>query len=250
MNKQIIDPQIFKALVFDLDGVITQTADLHGEAWKIMFDEFLEKRTQEGDPQEPFSIERDYTAFVDGRPRYQGVEKFLKSRGIDLEFGSPQDPPRKQTVCGLGNRKNELFNKLLDSRGATVFKDSEQLIKSAREHGIRMAIATSSANGRKVLASAGLDKAFDAVVDGNDLREEQIAGKPAPDMFVAAAAKVGVKPENAAVFEDALSGIRAGRAGNFRLVVGVDRVGGEHPQNLSEHGADIVLSDLSQLTIA
>jgi beta-phosphoglucomutase family hydrolase len=250
MTKQIIDTNVFKALVFDLDGVITQTADLHGQAWKVMFDEYLVKRNMRGDDQQPFSIERDYTAHVDGRPRYQGVQAFLESRGIELEYGLPEDPPSKETVCGLGNRKNEMFNQLLDTRGATVFKDSEKFIQTARQAGLVMAVATSSANGRKVLASAGLENAFDTVVDGNDLRNEQIPGKPEPDMFVEAAARVGAKPENAAVFEDAISGIQAGRAGGFRLVVGVDRVGGEHPENLAKSGADIVLSDLSLLTIA
>jgi alpha,alpha-trehalase len=250
MSEKILDPEIFKALVFDLDGVITQTAHLHAEAWKRMFDDYLETVTERGDPQEPFSIERDYTAYVDGRPRYQGVKTFLESRGVELPFGEPSDPPDRETVCGIGNRKNKIFNDLLDERGASVFEDGANLAREARERGIRVAIATSSANGRKVLASAGLTDAFDAVFDGNDLRAEKLEGKPAPDMFTAAAARVRAEPKNSAVFEDAISGVEAGRAGDFRLVVGVDRVGGEHPKNLAEHGADIVLSDLSELKIA
>lgn len=250
MDNNILDSKIFKALVFDLDGVITRTADLHAEAWKEMFDKYLEEVSARGQKQPAFSIERDYTAYVDGRPRYQGVETFLKSRGISLPFGEPSDPPERETVCGLGNRKNKMFNELLETKGATAFKDALVLVREAEESGLKMAIATSSRNGRKVLASAGLEKTFDAVFDGNDLREAGLKGKPAPDMFLAAAARVGAEPGQAAVFEDALSGVEAGRAGGFRLVVGVDRVGGGHANRLLEHGADMVLSDLSKLKIA
>lgn len=248
MSERILDPKIFKALVFDLDGVITQTADLHAESWKKMFDEYLNTLSERGKAQEPFSIEHDYTAYVDGRPRYRGVKAFLDSRGIELPFGDPSDPPDRETVCGLGNRKNLIFNELLDTRGATVFDDGAELARTARQRGIRVAIATSSRNGRKVLKSAGLTDAFDAVFDGNDLKNENLEGKPAPDMFVAAAARVDAVPGNSVVFEDAISGVQAGRKGGFRLVVGVDRVGGDHPANLAEY-ADIVLSDLSELKI-
>jgi beta-phosphoglucomutase family hydrolase len=242
-----LDPGKLKAAVFDLDGVITRTAHLHAEAWKRMFDEYFAGSPGGERVSEPFDLERDYPEHLDGKPRYEGVRDMLASRGIELDYGSPEDPPGKETVCGLGNRKNEMFNKMLDERGAAVFEDGVSLVESLRAAGVGIGLVTSSRNGRPILESTNLTGLFEVIIDGNDARELDLAGKPAPDLFVAAAKRLGASPDEAAVFEDAISGVQAGRAGGFGLVVGVDRVGGEHPGNLSENGADIVLSDLSTL---
>ncbi|MFW5973747.1 MAG: trehalose-phosphatase, partial [Bacteroidota bacterium] len=238
----------FKAAIFDLDGVVTRTAHIHARAWKQMFDEYLEERSQrEGEQHEPFSIETDYVQYVDGKPRYDGARSFLESRGIEIPEGDLDDPARKETVCGLGNRKNELFGKILDEKGPEVFPDAIEQIKHWRTDGIKTALITSSRNGGRILRATGLHELFDTTIDGNDAAELDIAGKPEPDIFLEAARRLDVRPEEAVVLEDAVSGVEAGRAGSFGLVVGVARQGGE--EALSKHGADVVVSDLRELDL-
>jgi beta-phosphoglucomutase family hydrolase len=236
------------ALVFDLDGVVTRTASVHARAWKHLFDAFLKARAAEtGEPFVPFDIEADYVAHVDGLPRYDGVRTFLASRGIDLPFGSADDPPGAATVRGLGNRKNTEFNAVLAEHGVEVYPASLALIRHFRAAGLRTAIASSSKNAVRVLETAGIQTLFDAVVDGNVSAREGLPGKPDPAIFVRAAELVGATPAEAAVFEDAVAGIEAGRAGAFRLVVGVDRRAGA--EALLDGGADVVVNDLGDLPL-
>jgi beta-phosphoglucomutase family hydrolase len=232
----------YAALLFDLDGVVTDTATIHAAAWKQLFDEFLERRARErGEPFVPFDADTDYRAHVDGRRRYDGVDAFLRSRGIELAWGDPGDGPDALTVCGLGNRKDRYFMAALRERPIVVYEDAVALIRSARERGQRIAVVTSSEHGERTLRAAGLWELFDAAVTGIEAAALALAGKPAPDTFLAAAEQLGVEASLAAVFEDAVSGVEAGRAGGFGLVVGVDRRGGSA---LAEHGADVVVSHL------
>jgi beta-phosphoglucomutase family hydrolase len=238
-------PDRVRAGLFDLDGVLTRTAIVHAAAWKEMFDEFLRRRAEEtGGRFVPFDVHADYDRYVDGRPRADGVRSFLASRGIDLPEGSPDDPPSAATVHGLGNRKNELLLAKL-AGGVDVYPGSVRYVQAMRDAGLPRAVVSSSANTRAVLEVTGLDKLFDVVVDGVVAEQEGLAGKPAPDTFLAAARRLGVDPSAAAVFEDALAGVEAGRAGGFGSVVGVDRVG--QAEELRRHGADIVVSDLNDL---
>ena len=232
-----------RAVLFDLDGVITDTAGLHALAWKRLFDGFLRDRAG-GGTFEPFRVPDDYLASVDGKPRYDGVRSFLAARGIALPDGDPSDPDDRQTVCGLGNRKDALFNAALSEQGVTVFEPSIRFIRALRERGVATACVSSSKNCRPVLRRAGLLDMFDALVDGFDI-EHGLAGKPAPDSYLHAAALLGVPPPAAAVVEDALSGVAAGRAGGFGLVIGIDRGAGRAA--LLEFGADIVVGDLDEL---
>jgi beta-phosphoglucomutase family hydrolase len=239
-------PAGIRACLFDLDGVLTQTAKVHAAAWKQVFDEFLRRRAHEaGQEFIPFDAVRDYDEFVDGKPRYDGVRSFLASRGIELPQGSPGDPPDANTVDGLGNRKNELVLKLIRERGVEPFEGSVRYVRAARDGGLRRAVVSSSTNCRDVLAAAGIDDLFEAVIDGVLAEREHLRGKPAPDTFLAGARALGVEPRGAAVFEDALAGVEAGRAGGFGIVVGVDRIG--QAEALRAHGADIVVGDLSEL---
>jgi beta-phosphoglucomutase family hydrolase len=239
-------PDGISACLFDLDGVLTQTAKVHAAAWKQVFDEFLRRRAQEtGQEFIPFDAVRDYDEFVDGKPRYDGVRSFLASRGIELPQGSPGDPPDANTVDGLGNRKNELVLKLIRERGVEPFDGSVRYVRAARVAGLRRAVVSSSTNCRDVLAAAGIDDLFEAVVDGVLAEREHLKGKPAPDTFLAGARALGVEPSRAAVFEDALAGVEAGRAGGFGIVVGVDRIG--QAEALRAHGAEVVVRDLSEL---
>jgi len=239
-------PEAVRACLFDLDGVLTETATLHAEAWKEMFDSFLEKRAaREAQRFVPFDVVADYDEYVDGKPRYDGVRSFLLSRGINLPEGDPTDPPAAETVHGLGNRKNELVLKLIRERGVQPYPGSVTFVKAVREAGLGCAVVSSSANCHDVLVSAGIDEFFQAQVDGVVAAREHLAGKPAPDTYLAAARLLGVLPEEAAVFEDALAGVEAGRAGRFAYIVGVDRVG--QAEALMRHGADIVVSDLDDL---
>jgi beta-phosphoglucomutase family hydrolase len=232
--------------LFDLDGVLTQTAKVHGAAWKQMFDEYLRQRAErEGEQFVPFDPRDDYDKYVDGKPRYDGVRSFLESRGIELPEGSPHDPSTAETVCGLGNRKNELVLKLIEEQGVEPYEGSVRYVEAAVDAGLRRAVVSSSANCRAVLESAGMLDQFEEIVDGNTLAERALKGKPAPDTFLAAAEALGVPAAEAAVFEDALSGVEAGRAGSFGLVIGVDRVG--QADALREHGADVVVDDLAEL---
>ncbi len=229
-----------KGYLFDLDGVITPTAELHQQAWAEMFNEYL--ANHEG--QRPYT-EEDYFAYVDGKPRYDGVRDFLTSRGISLPEGEPDDSPQTESVCGLGNRKNGAFNKVLSRDGVRAYPGSVALLKHLARRAARMAVVSSSSNASAVITAAGLSDYFPVVMDGLRARAECLPGKPAPDTFLAAAAALGVTPKDAVVFEDALSGVRAGTAGDFGLVVGVDR--GVGANALLEAGADEVVSDLAEL---
>ena len=235
-------PESIHACLFDLDGVLTDTASVHRRAWKKMFDEYL-RDTQERFVE--FDDGADYETYVDGKPREDGVRSFLASRHIELPDGDPDDPPATESVYGLGNRKNEMFQETLKSDGVTVFEGSRRYLEAAAEAGLRRAVVSSSANTKEVLELTGLDVYVEHRVDGLTLREEHLAGKPAPDSFLRAAQLLDVAPGNAAVFEDALSGVAAGRAGKFGLVVGVDRTG--QSKELRSNGADIVVTDLGEL---
>jgi beta-phosphoglucomutase family hydrolase len=239
-------PETVHACLFDLDGVLTDTASVHTKAWKAMFDEYLSQRANStGDQFVPFDPVDDYRRYVDGKKRDDGVRSFLKSRGIDLPDGDPDDPADAKTVYGLGNRKNEAFQKTLHQDGVEVFDGSRRYLERVAAAGLATAVVSSSANTRDVLAITGLDRLIQQRVDGVTLREEHIAGKPAPDSFLRAAQLLEVAPAAAAVFEDALSGVAAGHAGNFGFVVGVDRVG--QADELRRNGADVVVTDLSEL---
>lgn len=238
-------PDNIRGLLFDLDGVLTKTAVVHEAAWKQMFDEYLRARsTRAGEPFHEFTAD-DYDHFVDGRPRADGVRAFLASRGITLPDGQPDDPPADETVHGLGNRKNELLLHKLEVDGVEVYDGSVRFVHAAEQAGIPRAVVSSSANTKQVLQSTGLAPLFDIVVDGVVADEQHLHGKPAPDTYLAGAKALGVDPSEAAVFEDALSGVDAGRAGNFGFVVGVDRVG--QADELRAHGADVVVEDLAEL---
>jgi beta-phosphoglucomutase family hydrolase len=238
-------PAGITACLFDLDGVVTQTAKVHAEAWKTMFDEFLQARAGgPGHDVQPFT-DQDYNDHVDGKPRLDGVRDFLASRGIELPEGNADDPPDARTVNGLGTRKNALVLQLIEERGVQVYDGSIAFLRAARDQGLRRAVVTSSANCQAVLKAAGIEDLFEARIDGTTLVAEHLKGKPAPDTFLAGARALGVEPGAAVVFEDALAGVEAGRAGHFGWVVGVDRVG--HAAALAEHGADIVVQDLAEL---
>ncbi|MCP9989476.1 MULTISPECIES: beta-phosphoglucomutase family hydrolase [Streptomyces] len=235
-------PEDIEACLFDLDGVVTNTAVVHAAAWKEMFDAFLRERDGEGFA--PFTA-ADYDTYVDGRPRADGVRTFLRSRGIELPEGGPDDPPAAATVHGLGNRKNELLLTKIRTDGVEPYDSTLRYLRAVRAHGLRTAIVSSSANCRDVLRSIDAEDLFDARIDGVVAAERGLPGKPAPDTFLAAARELGVRPARAAVFEDALAGMDAGRAGRFGYVVGVDRVG--QTDALYAHGADRVVGDLSEL---
>ena len=242
----ILNAERFDAVLFDLDGVLTESATLHAAAWKRMFDDFLHRRADaSGQTLEPFDIGADYRRYVDGKPRYDGVRSFLASRGIEVAEGDRNDKPAADTVVGLGNRKNELVVELIETEGVEAFPGSVRLVEDLRRRGIRTAVVSSSANCDAVLRSAGIDHLFDAKVDGNVADELGLLGKPAPDTFLEAARRLQVAPERAVVVEDALAGVEAGRAGGFGLVIGVDRTG--HAQALRDHGADLVVADLGEL---
>jgi beta-phosphoglucomutase family hydrolase len=239
-------PDAVRACLFDLDGVLTQTAKVHAEAWKQMFDAFLaERATERGEEPVPFDAHDDYDAYVDGKPRYDGVRDFLASRGIELLEGADDDPPGADTVRGLGNRKNELVLAIMERDGVEPYEGSVRYLKAARDAGLRRAVVSSSANCRDVLVAAGIEDLLEVRVDGISAAEEKLAGKPAPDTYLAAARKLGVQPGQAAVFEDALAGVESGRAGGFGCVVGVNRVG--QADALREHGATVVVDDLADL---
>ncbi len=236
-------PDGVTACLFDLDGVLTNTAAVHDTAWTQTFDAFLEAR--DGAGFRPFDPRADYDAFVDGKRREDGVRAFLASRDITLPDGTPDDPPTAQTVYGLGNRKNELLLATIARDGVEVYDGSRRYLAAARDAGLRRAVVSSSANTAQVLEVTGLAQYVEVRVDGVTAREESLAGKPAPDTFLRAAELLGVRPAQAAVFEDALAGVEAGRAGRFGHVVGVDRVG--QAAALKEHGGDTVVQDLADL---
>ena len=236
----------FDAVLFDLDGVITDTANLHAASWKQMFDEYLKKRAAEKAEEFcPFDIASDYQLYVDGKSRFDGVRDFLASRNIRLPEGTPDGPPQAETVCGLGNRKNELVNKIIEEEGVEPYQGSVRLIDQLRHQGFKIAVVTSSQNCDAVLKAAKLDAHFEVQVDGNVIQAKKLAGKPAPDAFLMAAKLLDVEPKRAVVIEDALSGVQAGRNGNFGLVVGVARKA--NAKELERQGANLVVTDLSEL---
>lgn len=232
-----------EAVILDMDGVITQTAKIHNEAWKQMFNVFLEEQS---DNQEPMNDE-DYIRYLDGKPRYKGVESFLGSREIELPYGNPDDAPDKKTVCGLGNRKNEIYTGLLKKRGAETYDDAVKKIRSWKENGLKTAVVTSSKNGKLVLETAGIEDLFDVRIDGITAQKRELKGKPNPDIFVEATKELDVSPEISALFEDAISGVQSGSNGNFALVVGVAR--NENRKELSENGADVVIESFENFDL-
>ncbi|MFL5863818.1 MAG: HAD family hydrolase [Solirubrobacteraceae bacterium] len=241
-------PDGVSVCLFDLDGVLTQTAKVHAAAWKQMFDDYLRARAKKtSTPFAEFDIEQDYDEYVDGKPRYDGVRSFLQSREIELPEGSPSDVPDAETICGLGNRKNELVLKLIRDQGVEAYEGSVRYVEAARDAGLRRAVVSSSANCRDVLVAARIENLFEARIDGIVADEQHLKGKPAPDTFLAGARALGVSPAHAAVFEDAVAGVQAGRDGEFGYVVGVDRVGHGHADALRSHGAAVVVKDLAEL---
>ena len=239
-------PGRIRACLFDLDGVLTETAKVHAAAWKAMFDVYLRRRAAAAnEPFVAFDAHDDYNRYVDGKPRFDGVRSFLASRGIELPEGGPEDPPVAETVSGLGNRKNDLVLKMIREEGVEAYPGSIRYLEALRGSGVPCAVVSSSVNCRQVLEAAHLDGFCRATVDGLTARRQGLKGKPSPDTYLAAAELLGAGPESAAVFEDALAGVEAGRAGGFAFVVGVDRVG--QADQLLRHGADVVVQDLSEL---
>jgi beta-phosphoglucomutase family hydrolase len=245
-SSRVITRERYDAVLFDLDGVITDTASLHAACWKQMFDDYLQRRaTQRREVFRPFDIATDYRLYVDGKPRFDGVRDFLTSRGIQLPEGNRDDRPQAETVCGLGNRKNDLINEVIEDVGVKAYEGSVKLIRQLHHQGYKIAVVTSSHNCTTVLQAAGLDGVFDVQVDGNMLEERHLAGKPAPDTFLTAAKLLVVEARRAVVIEDAISGVQAGTAGNFGLVIGVARKG--NAEELKHHGAHLVVNDLAEL---
>ena len=239
-------PDGIRGCLFGLDGVLTKTAKVHDAAWKETFDGYLRERArQTGEPFVPFDAVADYDDYVDGKPRADGTRSFLESRGIKLPEGRDDDPPDALTVHGLGSRKNEIVLRRIREDGVEAYQGSVSYVRAVREAGLPRAVVSSSANCRDVLVAAGIEDLFDARIDGVTAERDHLRGKPAPDAFLAGARALGLKPPTATVFEDALAGVAAGRAGGFGFVVGVDRIG--QAQALREHGADVVVTDLAEL---
>ncbi len=239
-------PDTIRACLFDLDGVLTPTAAVHAAAWKEVFDDFLRRRAEStGERFVPFDPVADYDEYVDGKPRADGTRSFLASRHITLPEGDPDDPPDTGTIHGLSARKDSVFLKRVHRDGVKPYEGSVRYLHAAREGGLRRAVVSSSVHCAEILRAAGIDDLLEARVDGIVAGQEELRGKPAPDTFLAAARRLGVAPAAAAVFEDALAGVAAGRAGNFGYVIGVDRIG--QAEHLRRHGADVVVADLDNL---
>lgn len=235
-----------KALIFDLDGVLTQTQHIHKEAWKKTFDQYLRTIDDESVDKRPVD-DNDYNVYIDGKPRYEGVKSFLRSRNVELPFGNPEDPPGRNTICGIGNRKNEFFHEIIDSGGVKIYHHAIDKLRKWREMGLKTAIVSSSKNCRKIIEKVGIADLFDARVDGMVSVERNLKGKPDPDIFLEAAKDLNVAPEYGVVFEDAISGVQAGQKGHFGLVVGVDRF--DNGDALLENGADITIKDFDELDL-
>ncbi|MEJ2111110.1 MAG: beta-phosphoglucomutase family hydrolase [Acidobacteriota bacterium] len=244
----VIRKETFDAVIFDMDGVVTRTAGAHAAAWKRLFDEYLrEMENRKGIPFRPFDIQKDYLLYVDGKPRYEGVQSFIESRGLEVPpRGNTNDVPGFETVCSIGNRKNRLFHETLEKEGVEVYASTMALIRRLRALKIKTAVVTSSKNGSAVLEAAGIGMLFDSKVDGLDAERLNLPGKPNPDMFTNAAQNMEVTPARSVVVEDAIAGVQAGKRGNFGLVIGVDRAG--QNDELLENGADIVVKDLSEVS--
>jgi len=244
-TKHPLDPKRFRAVLFDLDGVLTATAKVHAAAWKQLFDTFLELWSRQHDqPFQPFHLETDYKLYVDGKARYDGVVSFLESRGIQLPYGDPQSPPDQVSVCGLGQRKDELVQAILARDGVEVYPGSIALIHELRKQGFKTGVVSSSRNCQNVLQAARIENLFDVRVDGMVADETGLPGKPNPEMFLFAAQQLGVPPKQAVVVEDAIAGIQAAKTGGFSLVVGIARSG--EGKSLREAGADLVVADLGE----
>lgn len=239
-----VTPDKFDAVLFDLDGVITGTARIHASAWKQAFDEFLKKRAT-NESFKPFDEQLDYEDYVDGKSRFDGAQSFLESRQIHLERGDPNDPADKETVCGIANRKNKLFELALKKESVDIYEGTVAWIHHLRQSGLKIAVVSSSSHCEAILQNAGISNLFDARIDGNIADELKLKGKPAPDTYLKAAGMLGVNADRAVVVEDALAGVEAGRNGNFGLVIGVDRH--HDAEALRQHGADIVVSDLKEM---
>jgi beta-phosphoglucomutase family hydrolase len=243
---RVITRDLYDAVLLDLDGVITDTANLHAACWKQMFDDFLQNRARErGEEFKPFDLAMDYRLYVDGKQRFDGVRDFLKSRGVRLPEGSIDDPPSADSVGGLGNRKNNLVNTVIEEKGVDAYEGSVKLIRQLRQQGFKLAVVTSSQNCTAVLRAAKLDGFFDAQVDGKVIHALHLAGKPAPDTFLRAARLLAAEVSRSVVVEDAISGVQAGYAGNFGLVIGVARKGND--EELRQNGAHVVVNDLAEL---
>jgi len=239
-------PMPLKAIILDLDGVITNTATAHAQSWKTMFDSYLSKRaTQLNQPLIPFDIQTDYLAYVDGKPRTEGTRSFLASRKVTLPLGDPKDKPGTETICGLGNQKNILFQNILQKEGVEVYPSTLEWVEKAKANGLRIGLASSSKNTPMILAVTKLKHQFDAVFDGNDLDKMGLKGKPHPDLFLECAKRLGERPEDCAVVEDAISGVQAGRQGHFGLVLGLARR--NSVPVLEKNGADIAVPDLADI---
>jgi beta-phosphoglucomutase family hydrolase len=248
MSPQRLNLRELESFLFDLDGVVTRTAAVHAAAWKQLFDNYLERRARaEGTAFVPFDLIDDYHKYVDGRPREEGVRSFLEARGITLPAGKADDGPEAETLNGLGSWKDGTFLQVLAQKGVEVFEGTIDFVQEARGRGVRTAIVTSSKNCAAVLNAAGLTQLFDIRIDGIDRWRLRLPGKPAPDMYLEAARRLETPPARAAIFEDALVGVEAGRAGAFRLVVGIGE--GAHAADLKAHGADIVVADLRELSL-
>lgn len=235
-----------EAVIFDMDGVVTRTTTLHVRAWNRLFDEYLEVRRGRGERHSPFDPVRDYLDWVDGKPRYDGVQSFLQARGIEVPYGKREDDGDAETACGLGNRKDQYFEELLIAEGVAVFESTVQRIAELRALGARTALGTSSRHGGRIMQMAGITDQFDVIADGNTIRERALKGKPSPDLFLEAARELGVSPPGAAVVEDAVAGVEAGRRGGFARVIGVNR--GDNHEALERAGADVVVEDLAELS--
>jgi alpha,alpha-trehalase len=249
MDQQyLLDTTRYEAVIFDMDGVVTQTADLHAAAWKELFDGFLRRwAVDNAQPFEPFDAVSEYRRYVDGKARYDGVRDFLAARGISLPTGNPSDPPDRQTICGLGNRKDAFFLEQLRRLGAEAFASTIDRARALREKGLRIAVISASRNAPEILTSAGVADLFEARVDGLVAAELGLPGKPDPAVFLEAARRLGADPARTVVIEDATAGVDAGRRGGFGLVIGVDRAG--QAGELRAHGADVVINDLAQLEL-
>lgn len=233
------------AYIFDMDGVITKTARVHAQAWKEMFDALLKNHTPEGESFQPFDKHSDYLKYVDGKPRYDGVKSFLDSRGIDMPYGTPEDPPEKATVCGLGNRKNQIFHQVIRENGVDIFPENIQFVRDLKKKGIPAAVISASKNCREVLEAAGVDKLFDTRVDGVTSAELKLQGKPHPDIFLEAARRLDKEPADCAVVEDSQAGVEAGKRGGFGWVIGINT--GDQYDALKSSGADIVVKTLTEI---